>query len=372
MANPYHYGSPVAGDQFAGRHGELRSLLDRMRDGINVVLISPRRYGKTSLLNKAVERLEADGAAVVAVSAMGVADVSAFAAQLLARTYAVRNGKWHRVRQAVPEFLRRVRVTPSVTFEGDNPTFTLTPSLSATDLDSMIGDVYELLAELSDKQPAVLIIDEFQDVRGLGAHLPALFKALADRHPNVSLVLAGSKRHVMEQLVLGSDAPLYGMATRLALAALPPAEMSDFLVRRAAAGDKDLPTELADRIVEIAGPVPNDIQYLAYEVYGLAGHKITAADVENGMRLAVEHEADFCAFRFDSLGAGQRRLMTRLAHTPTAQPYADEFRQAVRLRSPGALRNALKALQEQDLVVVQDEQYRVASPFFGAWLRSRP
>jgi hypothetical protein len=224
---------------------------------------------------------------------------------------------------------------------------------------------------MSEHKPAVLIVDEFQDVLGIGAHLPGLFKSLADRHPTVSLVMAGSKRHIMDQLTLDPAAPLYGMTTRMALAPIPPEEMSDFLVRRAIAGKKRLSVVLADRIVEMAGPVPNDIQYLAYEVYGAAGQTVTDRDVETGMQLATEHEADFNAWRFDALSAGQRRVIKQLANSPTTQPYADDFRQAVNVRSPGSLRNALIPLLEQDVIAVTDETYRVTSPFFAAWLRSR-
>lgn len=372
MPNPYHYGSPVTGDQFAGRHTEVHALVDRMRDGINVVVVSPRRYGKTSLLKRAAELAGEDGAAVVSVTAMGVADLRSLAAQLIAGVYAVKGGKWHRARQAVPEFLKRLRVTPTVTFDGDRPTFGLTAHLSADDLDSVLADVYALLSELSARTPAVLIVDEFQDVLGIGEHLPALFKSLADQHPNVALVIAGSKRHVMEQLVLDSTAPLYGMTTRIALAPIPDAEMSDFLVRRASAGNKELPRAVADRIVALAGPVPNDIQYLAYEVYGTAGRTIAERDVEEGMRLAVEHEADFNAWRFDALSPGQRRVLKQLAESPTAQPYSDDFRREVSARSPGGLRNAVRPLLEQDLVAVVDGVYRVTSPFFAEWLRTRP
>jgi hypothetical protein len=372
VPNPYHYGSPVTGDQFAGRHTEQRALTDRMRDGINVVVVSPRRYGKTSLLNRAAERVEGAGAVVVSVTAMGVADMASFATQMLAQVYRAKGGKWHRTKQAVPEFLKRIRVTPTVTFDGDHPTFSLTPSMTPADLHSVVSDVYELLAELSERKPAVLVVDEFQDVLGIGAHLPALFKSLADRHPTVSLVVAGSKRHVMQQLVLDEAAPLYGMSTTLALSAIPAEEMSDFLVRRAIAGEKELPVALADRIVEMAGPVPNDIQYLAYEVYGTAGQTITARDVDTGMRLAVEHESDFNAWRFDALAAGQRRVLKQLADVPTAQPYSDDFRQAVHVRSPGSLRNALNPLVEQDLVSPAGGTYRVTSPYFAAWLRARP
>lgn len=370
MANPYHYGSPVTGEQFAGRHEELRALTGRMRDGINVTVVSPRRYGKTSLLHRASERAARDGASVVSVTAMGVADPTAFATQLLAGLYRAKGGKWHRAKQAVPEFLKRFSVTPSVTFDGDSPSFALSPRLGVTDVDTVLGDVYATLAELSEQRPAVLVVDEFQDVLRLGGHLPSLFKALADRHPKVSLVLAGSKRHVMEQLVLDRTAPLYGMTAVLALSPIPPDVMSEFLVRRAVAGGKQMPAAVADRVVELAGPVPNDIQYLAYETYGAAGQQITETDVETGLRLAVEHESDFDSWRFDALPAGQRRVLSRLAHSPTAQPYGEGFRQAANVSSPGALRNALTALLEQDVVTVTEGTYRVTSPFFAAWLRA--
>ncbi|MGN6610059.1 MAG: AAA family ATPase [Jatrophihabitans sp.] len=370
MPNPYHYGSPVTGDQFTGRHHEVNTLVERMRDGINVVVVSPRRYGKTSLLRRAAEIVERDGGAVVSVSAMGLADARSLAGQLLRQTYRLDGGRWHRAKQAVPTFLSRLRVKPTVTFNGDQPSFSFAATLSSGELDDIVADVYAVLAEVAPRKPSVLIVDEFQDVLDLGPHLPGLFKSLADRHPTVSLVLAGSKQHVMQQLTLESTGPLYGMTSRLALAPIPPEEMGDFLVRRATAGQKRLSVTLADRIVELAGPVPNDIQYLAYEVYNTAGRTITASDVETGMRLAVEHEADFDAWRFAALAPGQRRVLRRLAEAPTATPYADDFRDAVQARSPGALRNSLTRLLQADLATMVDGTYRVTSPFFAAWLRS--
>jgi hypothetical protein len=75
VANPYHYGTPVSGDQFAGRQTELAALENRMRDGINVVLTSPRRYGKTSLLSKATDDLLAEGAAMISVNVLACRDL---------------------------------------------------------------------------------------------------------------------------------------------------------------------------------------------------------------------------------------------------------------------------------------------------------
>jgi uncharacterized protein len=369
MPNPYHYGTPVTGAQFAGRDSELRALASRMRNGINVVVVSPRRYGKTSLLTKAAAALERSGAAVVQVNVLRCRDVGVFAAQLLTQAYRVKGGRWHRLRQAVPEFVRRFRIAPSVSFDGELPKFSFAPTLSVADVDTIIADVYALLGELSEKRPAALILDEFQAVTDLGPHLPALFKALADEHPSVSLVLAGSKKHLMEQLVIAIDAPLYGMAERIALDVVPTEVMTPFLVRRAEAGGKTLAPATAELIVSLAGPVPNDIQHLAYEVFDVARRAMTTADVYEGLRFAVEHEASLHADRFEALSPGQRRVISELALAPTEQPLAASFVQAVRLANSSSVRKAIDALLADELVVVRDGRHCVASPFFAAWLR---
>jgi hypothetical protein len=369
VRNPYHYGTPVTGEQFAGRERELAALVSRMRGGINVVLVSPRRYGKTSLITRAAEVVEGSGAAVVQVNVLRCRDLPTFAAHLMTQVYRVRGGRWHRLRQAVPEFVRRFRVRPSVTFDGDRPTFSFAATLSTADADTVVADVYALLEELSGSKPAVLVLDEFQAVLDLGSHLPALFKALADAHPGVCLVLAGSKKHLMEGLVVAADAPLYGMAEHLALDVLPTDVMVDFLVRRAAAAGKRLASESAALVVELAGPVPNDIQHLAYEVFDVAGRTVTPADVHEGLRCAVEHEAGLHADRFEALSPGQRRVVAELALAPTDAPLAASFVRAVRLANPSSVRKALDALVADELVVVRAGRYGVANPFFAAWLR---
>jgi hypothetical protein len=340
-----------------------------MRDGINVVVISPRRYGKTSLLTRAAAQLGAGGGAVIELNVLRCRDVGTFAAQLATQAYRLKGGRWHRVRQAVPEFLRRLRVAPSVTFDGDQPKFTFGPSLSPEDADTVIADVYAVLDELAERKPAALLLDEFQAITDLGAHLPALFKALADAHPRVSLVLAGSKRHLMERLTIATGAPLFGMAERFALDVLPDAVMAGYLIRRAQEGGKPMSQAAAEHLLALAGPIPNDIQQLAYEVFNVAARRIGVDDVERGLRIAVQHEATLHADRFEALAPGQRRVLSELAVTPTNEPYAASFARLVSLATAGSVRRALEALIADELVSSRDGTYRVANPFFAAWLR---
>ena len=281
--NPFHYGTPVEGDQFTGRHEELGALLTRMRNGVNVVLLSPRRYGKTSLLHAAEARLAKarPPAAIIEVNVLRATSLAGLAGLLTAGAFHLAGARWQRARQAVPEFLRRVRVHPIVTFDPTgNPRFGFDAALTARDAETVLADVYALLAEEAAKRPAVLVLDEFQAITRYGDYLPGLFKALADAHPRVSLVLAGSKRHLMEELVIHNQAPLFGMAQRLSLGPIPSAEMEAFLRQRAAGAGKPLDDAAATHLLDLAGPVPNDIQHLAFEAFEAAADRIDVPAVD--------------------------------------------------------------------------------------------
>ena len=371
MSNPFHYGTPAEGDFFTGRADELAALVARMTDGINVVLLSPRRYGKTSLLHAAQARLarRRPAAATMEINVLRATSPSGLAGMLTAGAFRLRGARWHRLRQAVPEFAKRLRVQPTISFDPTGaPRFGFDAGLSSPDAATVISDVYALLAEEAERRPAALVLDEFQAVTRLGDELPAVFKSLADEHPSVSLVLAGSKRHLMEQLVSEASAPLYGMAQRLTLGPLPTAEMVEFLRARAAGAGRAFADGAAEHLVDIAGPVPNDIQHLAYEAFA-GGSTLDRDAVEAAMARAVDHEAAIFAEALGRLSPGQARVVVALATGTPTSPYGADFARRVRLANASSVRKALQPLLADEAVVEGPEGLVLADPFFAAWLR---
>lgn len=367
--NPFHYGTPAEGEHFAGRETELAALSSRLRTGINVVVISPRRYGKTSLLLRAEQELREEAAAIVHTNVLRSRDLATFATQLATQTFRVPGGRWHRARQAVPEFLRRLRTRPAVTFEGEHPKFSFDARLGARDADELLADVYSLLGDLATSRPAALVLDEFQAIVELGKHLPALLKALADEHPKVSLVLAGSRRHLMEQLVSTPNSALYNMAEPITLGPLSEDVMSAHLHSRATAGGKVMSEQVARLIVELAQPAPNDIQRLAYEAYDLAGEVIDERAARAGLAAAVEHDGPAYAERYEMLSPGQRRVLSALAEEPTERPSGAAFLARTAMANASSVKKALDALRAAELVVAREKALVVADPFFAAWLQ---
>jgi hypothetical protein len=371
--NPFHYGTPAEGDHFTGRREELGALLTRMRNGVNVVLLSPRRYGKTSLLRAAEARLSRarPAAAIIDVNVLRATSLPGLAGLLTAGAFHLAGARWHRARQAVPEFLRRVRVHPVVTFDpSGNPRFGFDAALTARDAETVLADVYGLLAEEAAHRPATLVLDEFQSITRHGDYLPDLFKSLADTHPRVSLVLAGSKRHLMEELVIHSRAPLFGMAQRLSLGPIPAAEMKPYLHQRAASAGKPLDTAAAAHLLDLAGPVPNDIQHLAFEAFEAGDDRIDTAAVDRGMVQAVDHDSVLFAENLARLSPGQGRVLTAIAAGPPEEPYSARFARSAGLASGSSVRKALQPLLQNEDVVERDGRLFVADPFFAAWLRA--
>ena len=371
--NPFDYGGPVSGPHFAGRHDELTAVTRRLDDHIGIVVTAPRRYGKSSLLKESCARLRAStpGAAIVSVNLLQTGSLAALTGALLQNLYHVPGGPWHRLSQVLPGFLRRVRVQPSVTFDSSGlPNFNFSPGMALDSAVEVISDVYRVLDKIGEKHPAVLVFDEFQAVADLSPHLPGLLKGLADEHRRVSLVLAGSKHHLMESLVLSKGAPLYNMLEHVALGPLPQDDWLPFLLARARAGGRPFDDELvADLVWQMSGPVPFDVQKLAYESFAQADGVISRAVVIRSVKTLVRHKASDFAKTFEKLSPGQRRVLKFLAAGTTLSTGSSEFAITVGLADATSVRKTLRALESSELVVGRENGLAVDDPFFAAWLR---
>lgn len=374
MSNPFEYGSPVSGDSFTGRREEIKHLSQMIRDHLNVALIAPRRVGKTSLLQVVTRRLrEARIANVVTVNAMLTPDLGSFASQLLSGVYAV-SGPWTKTKDSLTTFLGSLRgIRPALRLnDKGQPEL----SLEAVEVERAPGEViglaYDLLSQA--KNPA-LVIDEFQELDKLPGDLPRLFKGLTDKHANVSLVIAGSQQHMMETLAVAPDGPLYRAVQPIYLAPIPAEEMGDFVQRRFNTVGKPIDRDLADRIVELAGPIPNDIQQLAHDTFEKAelrkGQQVSEAHIAQGLALATSHEATRYADTFAELQSGQRRVLIALANSPEGDPTGEAFVSRSGYANHSGVRRALASLQGRGLITRQDGQWCVLNPFFRHWLTSR-
>jgi len=368
--NPFRYGAPVEAASFCDREGELEALTGRMRSGIHAFVLSPRRYGKTSLLLEALRRFRKGGGRGGYTNLLLCTTEAEVAGVVLTAVVREVLRPVGRTRRGLEDVVGHLRVAPQIELSPDGKvSLTLHPAIGTDRWYEVLEDAIGLLERTGERRPAALVIDEFQQVAEIGPKgLGGAFKALADQARGTSLVFSGSRLSVMQGLTRGRGAPLLGMGETFSIDVVPEDDMSAHLVARAKRGGKRLTRADARALYRRADGIPNDVQWLAHAAYEAAGDTIDSQAVEAGLASIVRRQAGFFAERYESLAPSQRRVVRELARSPREKVYAKAFLDAVMVANANAITTALRALAEQEVVRREGRQWRLASPFFRAWL----
>lgn len=373
--NPYHFGSPALEPHFCDRDAEVAALLQRMHDGVHVFLLGPRRYGKSSIVQRALGRFRrAGGRAGYADLILCTSEAEVAQAVLSATVEGVLSGP-RKARESLESLLRGMRVAPAVSFGPDGAlSLSFDPFVAQRSWQAILDDALTILDQAARRGPVALALDEFQHIAEIGrTGMGGAFKAAADRLTGASLLLSGSHMTAMEKLTRARGAPLQGMGELLVVGSIPRAEMTAHLQRRARAGGKRLTRGAADRLCSLGGDVPNDLQWLAYGAYEAAGEgeEIDEVSVERGFDAILQRQSSSFAERFEMLAPSQQRILKTLAGAPTARLYTGAFLAAVQVVNANAVRKAMGVLIDAELVRRRDGVYEIASPFMRAWLLGR-
>ncbi len=370
-ANPYVFASPVTGEAFADREPELKALLACMMNGQKALLLSPRRYGKTSLAENAIASLRRRGGRASRVS-LFAATSRREAAQAIATAVVNQLLGWAEGRlEVLHQQLATIRASFALEVSADGVRVTLTAAEGRdADWARITAETIRLLQRTSSpRRPAALVIDEFQRAAEIDPAYPNLFKELVDQLAGVSLVFAGSKHHLMRRLSEGPGAPLLKVGVRISLQVIPRPAMAGFLRERAAGHGKPMTAAAAGLIYDLARGIPNDVQELAFFSFQNAARTIDEPAVRESLDQLVRLQSADLASAYEGLAPMQQRLLRLLARNPIASPYSGAVAQAVEGANPSAVQRALGRLQELELVSRGEQGWQVASGLMEEWLR---
>ena len=224
--NPFNFGDLALDEGFTDREAELRELEADVRNGQNVVVFAPRRYGKTSLVWRATQELvRRDEVLVAQVDLMRTATREQLAAKLAQALYEQVSTTLDRMRERAADIFRGLRIRPVMTLDPQDGSlgFSFTAGHSREDVNATLERLLELPAELAAERGrrVALVFDEFQQVIKLDPVLPALMRAVFQSQPDVSHVYLGSKRSLMEELFNDVNEPFWRSAKHIELGPIP-------------------------------------------------------------------------------------------------------------------------------------------------------
>jgi AAA+ ATPase superfamily predicted ATPase len=373
--NPFYFGDLALDEAFTDREAELRTLERDMVNGRNVALIAPRRYGKSSLVRRASQELAArEGVLVAEVDLMKTPTKERFASHLARAVHDELASSAERAKEGVLSFFASLRVTPVVTVNPVDGSFSF--SFSAThspeDIDATIERLLELPAELAAerKRRVVVYFDEFQEVVDIDPRLPALMRAVFQEQPDVAHVFAGSKREMMRRLFNDENEPFYRSAKVMEIGRIPVDVFAVFLRERFDSTDRGLSEEALERLLAATGGHPYGTQELAYALWDEVplGYTASPADLDRALDAVLRSENARFTLLWENLARSQRQLLQALAVEPGRVQSAGYIARHA-LPSASTTQKAAEALVRQELIARRpDGAHEIAEPFLAEWV----
>ena len=376
MNNPFVYGEVVPTGAFADREVELDRLVGDLAAGQKVFLISPRRYGKSSLVRQALTALSRRGLLTVEVTVSAYSSYVAFL-EGYARALTASESRWQRARDwltaAITSTRPEFRLEPEATGPGR---FTVAFPMVRTERDvtRLANELFALPGRIAAerKRSVVIALDEFQAIDAFnGGSVEHALRAAAQHQRTVGYVFAGSEPSLMEKMI-GPRRPFYKAGPVMRLDRIAPDVFADYIDGRFSSSGVRPEPGLGAAIVELAGNLPYDVQRLAHETWDevrAAGAKrATLDDLHRTLaRLLAEQDTMFEAV-WQRLTLAQRSVLRAAVLQGGREMLSAETRTRFRLGGASSIQACLAALMKQDVVAREGNRYLVMDSLLREWV----
>ncbi|PYQ84334.1 MAG: hypothetical protein DMG03_11180 [Acidobacteria bacterium] len=357
--NPFVYGEVVPAAAFVDRVAELRRLSGDLRAAQKVFLISPRRYGKSSLIRRALATAARGGALTVEVTVSSFSSYVAFL-EGYARALAAAETKW----DAASSWLRDAISSTRVDVRSDRVAFV--NARSDRDISRLAEEVFALPGRLAEarRRNVVVALDEFQAIAAFdGGSVEHALRAAVQQQRGVGYVFAGSEPSLMEP----------GPVMRLEKI---PAEEFEAFIDAAFVRSRMKPEDgLGSAIVELAGNLPYDVQRLAHETWdevrASGARRATLDHLHQALtRLLAEHDTVFEA-AWQRLTLAQRAVLRAVVLEDGRGMHSADVRARHRLGGPSTVQTSLAALVRDDVVAREGDRFTVVDSLMREWVARR-
>lgn len=262
-SNPFKYGELSKGENFCNRTREITRLHHAFRDGQSIVIISPRRWGKSSLVEQALNTFKAKVISI-RLDCFGFKSATEFYTAFLKASLLATNTKTQQLAATVKENMKGL--IPYISYSiGEADEVKISLELPENKLDPVA--ILELPQKIAARRRIRILvcIDEFQQIKAWkdGDRVLEILRKIWQKHHDVCYCLYGSKRHLMTQLFSDKSQPFYNFGETIFLQKIERSEWVKFLLSEFKHTGKRIDEKVAVRLTELVGAHSYFLQYLA-------------------------------------------------------------------------------------------------------------
>jgi uncharacterized protein len=363
--NPFRFGALALDDAFTDRAEEIAELGADMRNGQDVVVFAPRRYGKSSLVWRVAQRAVRQRVLVAQVDLMRAPTKERLAEKLAAAIHDDLATPLMRAKDRLRVF-SDLRVAPIVTVDPQTASlsFSFDAYAARHGIDATLEDLLALPGRLAAdrKRRVVLVLDEFQEVMDIDPELIKLMRSVFQEQGDVAHVYLGSKRHMIERIFNDENEPFWRAAKQMELGPIAAEPFEAFAIERFAASGKRLRAATARAALDITGGHPYATQELLYFLW-------EERTLERALEAVLRSEHAHFSLLWERASAAQRLVLEALATDQPGHPLSSEYQRRHGLPSVATVQTALRALSRDGFVERRGRgSYAIAEPFLAEWI----
>ena len=365
----FKYGSVVSSQYFTNRESETWHLKKNFKGGIHTIIISPRRWGKSSLVEKVLDdlRKKQAGIKIVRLDLFSVANEMEFLELFAREVIKASSTKWEQWVAYTKEYLKSL--VPSINL-GVDPNNDFTLSFHLPNLEKHHDEILNLPETIAQKKNIrfVICVDEFQNLAEFksGTHLEKKLRALWQHHKRVTYCLYGSKRHMMNEIFNNPSKPFYRFGDLIPLGKIKTEDWVNYIIERYKATGKSISPDVARLIPVWMENHSWYVQQLGNFTWQISPNHSEYEHVLSALEDVINSNLPFFQKTAEELSPTQLHLLKAIAMGESRLNSKDTIA-AYNLGTGASVTKNKKLLLEKDLIDQTSKGFEFLDPAFRLW-----
>ncbi len=353
------------GEAFCNRLDETKELAGNILAGKHTFLVAPRRYGKSSLAEKAIAQSKLPWSKVDFHLAIKDKDAERLILVGVMDLIGKAISSIDKMAVQVKKFVKTLKPK----FDIGNEHFRLeleirSGSLATENIFEAIMLLEKLLREKNKR--AVLLFDEFQEVGGIsgGQGIEGAIRSAAQETSHLSIIFSGSNPHLLKNMFENNRRPLYNFCRRIMLQRISESHYKKHLNKAAdTEWKKSLSDEVFNEIMCLSDRHPYYVNLLCDQLWSKQGMPKSKKSVNEEWDYLIEGERSELIKDFLQLSENQKIVLVHIATQNSLNFFSSENLEKMGLALSSA-KSAVYALEEKDFIEKRDDNYAVIIPVY--------
>lgn len=368
MSKPFIYGMSVDGNHFTDRELETKRLKLNFENGVNSILISPRRMGKTSLVKKVMSQIDNTNIKVVYMDIYSCRTEYEFYEKFASSIIQSTASKVDKMIETAKEFI--MSIVPRVIYSPE-PSTEFALSLGINPSSNTPEEILNLPERIAMKQgiEIVVCIDEFQQIGEMPdtLNVQKKLRSVWQHHKHTSYCMFGSKQHMMNNLFQSRKMPFYQFGDLFFIKRIPTEKWVPFIIERFADSGKTITAEQAQKICNAVDNYSSYVQQLAWNIFAISDSIITEQDIKDGFEATMAQSVSLFVEQTANLTSYQLNLIRAICQGYHQDFGSKEVTCQFELGTKSNLSKLKKALVEREIIEINETGCYIADPLFERW-----